>query len=87
LPRVPPLLAVEVAGRDDDRETLIDKAQWYRAHGVQTIWIVVPKTRTVTVVDARGTTDHASGTVLPEPDELPGLRVEVRTFFVQLEGG
>ena len=33
-PRVAPLLAVEVAGRDDSVALLRDKAHWYLRHGV-----------------------------------------------------
>jgi Uma2 family endonuclease len=87
LPRVPPRLAVEVAGRDDDRETLLAKAKWYLEHGVATVWIIVPRTRQITVVDADGITDHDRGSRLPEPLGLPALSVDVAAFFVQLDGG
>ncbi len=65
----------------------MEKAGWYLAHGVATIWIVVPRTRSVTIVDASGTTDLAADAHLPEPAGLPDLHIDVRSFFVQLDGG
>lgn len=86
LARVPPLLAVEVAGRDDDRDALLEKARWYLDHGVTTIWIIVPRTWTVSVVDAAGVTDHGYGAELPEPRGLLALNVRVDALFEQLDG-
>lgn len=86
MPRVAPLLAVEVAGRDEDRDTLLEKARWYLDHGVTTIWVVVPRTRTVSVVDATGVVDHGALALLPEPLGLPGLSIRVEAFFEQLDG-
>ena len=35
--RVPPVLAIEVAGADDALEALLEKARWYLDHGVETV--------------------------------------------------
>jgi len=86
LPRVAPLLAVEVAGRDEDRDAMLEKARWYLDRGVATVWIIVPRARTVSVVDAAGITDHGYGAVLPEPRGLPELSVRVDALFDQLDG-
>jgi Uma2 family endonuclease len=43
LRRVPPVLAVEVAGKDEPPQLQLDKAAWYLRHGVQVVWVLVPR--------------------------------------------
>jgi Uma2 family endonuclease len=43
---VPPLLIVEILSPDDSYSDTQERTQDYRAMGVETIWIVDPKTRT-----------------------------------------
>lgn len=83
--RVPPVLAVEVAGRDDDEASLREKAAWYLAHGVSTVWIVLPAERAVVVIDPTGESRRRAGETLPEPTALPGLLVDVARVFAQLD--
>jgi Uma2 family endonuclease len=82
--RVPPVLAVEVAGLDDKSDVLLDKARWYLAHGVETVWIVFPRSLTVQVVTAAGVVEVDRRGRLPEPDSLAGLAPWVEDFFRQL---
>jgi Uma2 family endonuclease len=42
----PPLLVVEILSPDDTYSDIQERAQDYRAMGVETIWIIDPKTRT-----------------------------------------
>src|SRR5580692_994517 len=42
----PPLLVVEILSPDDSYSDTQERAQDYRAMGVETVWIVDPKTRT-----------------------------------------
>src|SRR5207249_11430519 len=51
--RVPPVLAVEVAGRDEREPELRDKARWYLGVGVPIVWLVLPEQRAVIVVTNR----------------------------------
>jgi Uma2 family endonuclease len=84
LARVAPILAVEVAGDEDTLEYLEQKAEWYLSHGVETVWLVLPETRTVRVI-ARGTrTDIDTSGRIPEHPSLPGLAPVVASFFQQL---
>jgi Uma2 family endonuclease len=83
--RVPPILAVEVAGRDEGERELRDKARWYLARGVRVVWVVLPATRDVLVVEAGGETRRARGQRLPAHAELPGLAPSVDDFFDQLD--
>jgi Uma2 family endonuclease len=42
----PPLLVVEILSPDDSYSDTQERAQDYRAMGVETVWIIDPKTRT-----------------------------------------
>jgi Uma2 family endonuclease len=46
----PPVLAVEVAGQDEDEAVLREKARWYLSHGVAIVWLALPGEREVVVV-------------------------------------
>lgn len=80
--RTPPILAVEVIGKDDTLALLREKAAWYLAHGVETVWIVDPKEREAHVVTASGSVTVKDR--MPEPASLPGLTPELASFFRQL---
>jgi Uma2 family endonuclease len=81
---VPPVLAVEVAGEDEDEAALLAKAPWYLEHGVLCIWLVLPSQRCVVVVTADRTSRHQGGEPLPAHPSLPSLDVEARQLFIQL---
>jgi len=82
--RIPPLLAVEIAGRDDTESKLRDKAGWYLDHGVRYVWILLPETREVVVLATDGERRLRWGERLPALEELPGLVPEVAELFAQL---
>ena len=82
---VPPILAVEVAGEDEEERVLRDKARWYLNHGVSTVWLVLPDTREVIVIRLDGETRHAALDRLPVDAQLPGLEPDVAQLFVQLD--
>ena len=82
--RVPPLLAVEVAGHEEGEPELREKARWYLAHGVRAVWLVLPATREVMVVTTDGETRHGAHDHLPPHPALPGLAPPVERFFRQL---
>ena len=85
LPRVPPVLAVEIAGRDETIEILRSKARWYLEHGVQVVWIVDPATRTVVTITSRAEATFGSDDTVPEHPSLPDLSPNVEDFFRQLD--
>lgn len=84
LRRTPPVLAVEVAGDDDEVEALRRKARWYLKHGVEMVWLVFPKTRSVSVVTGSRTRSFKNGDRLPAPRTLKGLEPRVRELLFQL---
>jgi Uma2 family endonuclease len=81
---VPPLLAVEVAGEDEDEPALRDKAAWYLGVGVQVVWIVLPVQRQVLVTTGSGEHRYRLGERLPPLSALPELAPRVDEFFVQI---
>ena len=81
---VPPLLAVEVAGRDERERELRDKAGWYFAAGVPMVWIVLPEDREVVVLTPEGARRYNAGERLPPDPRLPELAPAVEEFFVQI---
>ena len=82
--RVPPVLAVEVAGLDEEEPRLQEKARWYLGHDVKIVWIVLPDLREVVVVRAEGQLRCAMGQTLPREPELPDLEPSVDEIFAQL---
>ncbi|MBL8918896.1 MAG: Uma2 family endonuclease [Myxococcaceae bacterium] len=78
--RAPPVLAVEVAGEDEDEATLLAKARWYLSHGVKTVWLAFPEEREVFVVTSRRT--RRAGQL--EAAGLPGLSLAANELFRQL---
>ncbi len=84
LQSVAPVLAVEVAGRDEEESVLRAKAGWYHSHGVAVVWLVLPDTREVVVITAEAEHRYGLGGRLAEDDRLPGLVPEVARFFGQL---
>ena len=85
-PRRPPLLAVEVTGRDEGLEALEEKGRWYLEHGVTVVWVLVPSARLARVLTAEGSSDHGLDDRMPPHPALPGLEPRVRDLFRQLLG-
>lgn len=85
LRHTPPILAVEVAGQDEDEAVLRQKAAWYLRSGVTLVWLIIPETREVLVLKGETAERHGVGNRLPASTELPGLTPEVARFFTQLD--
>jgi len=86
LRRVPPVLAVEVAGIDGDAEgDLLVKLRWYLEHGVAVVWIVLPDSREVLIVSPSERIRAKRGERLPAHPALPDLTPTVDELFTQIE--
>jgi Uma2 family endonuclease len=85
--RAPPILAVEIAGQDEDEATLREKAGWYLSRGVSVTWLVLPESREVVVITADAERRYGRTERLTEHVQLPGLVPEVAAFFEQLDVG
>lgn len=82
--RVAPVLAVEVAGKEEGESELRAKAAWYLGRSVRVVWLLLPRSREVVVIRADGESRHGLGERLPTHPDLPGLEPEVERFFRQL---
>jgi Uma2 family endonuclease len=82
--RVPPLLAVEVAGKDEGENALREKARWYFDRGVKIVWVTLPASREALVLRPTREARCAQGETIPPDPELPGLVPAVARFFWQL---
>jgi len=82
--RVPPVLAAEVAGRDEGERQLRDKARWYLEAGVAIVWLLFPREREVLVVTRAEESRHHPGARLPPHPQVPGLTPLVEELFLQL---
>lgn len=82
--RVAPVLAAEVAGRDEGEPELFGKAEWYLSHGVEVVWLLFPRSRAVVVITPFGQARFAGGKRLPKHASLPSLAPAASDFFRQL---
>lgn len=85
LRHAPPVLAVEVAGQDEDELSLRSKAGWYARHGVAIVWLILPESREVIVLSGPLEARYPAAAQLPEDARLPGLSPMVERFFAQLD--
>jgi Uma2 family endonuclease len=86
LHRVPPVLAIEVAGEEEDEAALREKATWYLRAEVQAVWIVLPEQRRVVVIKPDGEQRCGTGDTIASHPALPDLTPRVDAFFVQISG-
>jgi SAM-dependent methyltransferase len=73
LRRVPPLLAVEVQGAEDDLEDLDRKARWLLEAGVPRVWIVRPANMEVIQHCDAGVQRYRVGETIPARPDVPGF--------------
>ncbi len=86
LRRVPPVLAVEVAGADEgDSETALrKKATWYLNVAVSVVWIVFPEQREVLVISSDQEARVSRDEKIEAHPALPGLSPQASELFVQV---
>lgn len=78
----PPDLAVEVLSPSESSQDVDEKVQEYLQHGTRLVWIVNPKTRSVTVFRPGQPVAHLRATdMLLGHDILPDFSVPVADFF------
>ena len=85
--RTPPILAAEVAGQDEGADELRGKASWYLSHGVKVVWLILPASREVIVIEAAGERRFGPDDELLQHPDLPALSPPVAAFFAQLAPG
>jgi Uma2 family endonuclease len=85
LRHVAPILAIEVAGQDEEEPVLREKSRWYLDHGVALVWLVLPASREVVLCTVTGESRHAVGARLPDDSRVPDLAPDVSQFFAQID--
>lgn len=79
-----PDLAVEIVSPGDTAVEVADKVQDYLTHGVRLVWVVEPKTQTVTVYRPDGTArllQAAANHTLDGEGVIPGFSTPVQELF------
>ncbi len=77
-----PDLAVEVISPGDSAQELREKVAEYLAAGARLVWLVYPRTQTVTVYRANGTVEERTvGQTLDGEDVVPGFSLPVAEVF------
>lgn len=85
-PVISPNLAVEVVSPGNTRSEMDRKVAEYFQYGTQAVWLVDPKTRTVTVYSSVDRFETLSeNDVLSGGSVLPGFALEVRKLFGELD--
>ena len=80
--RVPPDLAVEVVSPSNTRAEIREKVLEYLAAGARLVWVVDPRTRSVTAYRSRTDVRQVTGAdTLDGHDVLPGFRLRVADLF------
>lgn len=79
-----PDLAVKIVSPGDTAAEVADKVRDYLTHGVRLVWVVEPKTQTVTVYRPNGTAQllqAAAGHTVDGETVIPGFAVSVQELF------
>ncbi|MCY2966748.1 MAG: Uma2 family endonuclease [Planctomycetota bacterium] len=86
IPRLVPNLAVEVISRGNTDEEMRTKLDEYFQAGVELVWLIHPRLRTVDVFTSReSSVTLKESQTLTGGDILPGFCVEIRTLFAGLD--
>jgi Uma2 family endonuclease len=86
IPQLAPDLVIEVLGRSNTAAEMTIKVDEYFSAGVRQIWLVDPKSRSVTRFDAADrSTVLSERDVLDGGDVLPGFTISLSELFDELE--
>lgn len=78
----PPTIAVEVVSPHDRADDIHAKVQDYLEAGARQVWVMWPRTRSMTVYDAtHGVRELGADATLDGGSELPGFTVRVGDLF------
>ena len=75
----PPLLTVEIVSPSQGMADMMEKVEHYHAHGVKSVWVIVPELRGVTIFPADGSQQsHHAGVVR---DPVIGISADLDFVF------
>ena len=66
-PTAPPLLAVEIVSPSQGMQEIMDKVKFYLAHGVRSVWVVVPPLHEVAIFLPDGSRQSHHAGVVRDP--------------------
>ena len=78
-PSAPPLLAVEIVSPSQGLEEILEKVDFYLAHGVKSVWVVTPPLREVTIFLPDGSQQSHHGGVVRDP--ATGITADLEAVF------
>ncbi len=76
---VPPVLVIEVLSPKQNLQPLLEKVREYLRRGVQSCWVVIPGTETISVFPQNGTSSSYSEGMVRE--DVLGIEVPVAEVF------
>jgi Uma2 family endonuclease len=76
-----PDIVVEVISANDSYSDVDDKVDRYLQDGVQLVWVVDPKRKTVTVRRANSYLKLTGSDILTVEDIIPGFKLAVSSIF------
>ncbi len=76
-----PDLAFEIQSPDDSARLMLDKAQFYLAHGCKMVWLVYPAKRFVEVLTSDYRQFYSGEDVISAEIVLPGFTMSVADIF------
>ncbi len=79
---IPPDLAVEVTSPHDRSAEVVEKVRWWLSHGTRAVWVVEPKSRTLTVYLPDSTARiYGRDETLDGGPVLPGFALPLSELF------
>lgn len=75
----PPLLAVEIVSPSQGMQEFMDKVDFYLAHGVKSVWIVVPPLHQVTIFLPDGSQQSFHEGIVRDP--ATGMTADLEAVF------
>ena len=82
---IAPDLAIEVNSPNDRAGEVTEKVRWWLTHGTKLVWVVDPRTQTVTAYHPDGSAQvHPRSATLDGGDVLPGFALQLTDLFDEM---
>ncbi len=78
--RVPPLLCIEILSREDTVSEMMERVDDYLHMGVPTVWMIDPRRRKASMIDAEGNSHNVQELLVPGT----AIRLTLTELFAQL---
>jgi Uma2 family endonuclease len=78
-----PDLAIEIISPNDSYSDVRQKVQWYLQDGVRQVWVIDPKTKTVTIHEGNHGQELTDDQALDGGEILPGFSIHIAALFAK----